>query len=138
MADDFHHCAFVLELVELVLFNDFFLDLLNCDRRVLPPTTVDDTVATLRQLPVELELFEGDLVVLDVHSILIHHVHKSLVLTHDKGTNLALDELSVGTCLLELTENLAMVLAQHFDELLLFISEVVFIEIFVSLFDGWL
>ena len=65
MADDLHHCALILELLQFVLFNDFSFDLFNCDNGMLPPTPINDTVATFRQLTVVAQLIEWNFVVLN-------------------------------------------------------------------------
>ena len=74
MADDLHHCAFVLELFQLVLFNDFSFDLFDSDHGVFPASAIDDTVATLGQFTFVAKLGEGYLVVLDEGSRLVRDI----------------------------------------------------------------
>lgn len=71
MADDLHHGTFVLELFQLVLFNDFSFYLFDSNNGMLPATPVDDTVATLGQFTLIAEVTEWYLVVLDESSRLI-------------------------------------------------------------------
>jgi len=133
MPDDLHDGALILELLQLVLLDDFFLDLLDGHRGVLPPTPVDNAVASLGQLSVVLYLVKWDLIVLIEDPVFIHHVHEALVLIHDASPDLFLDVLAIGTRLLKLAQHLLLFLREHTNGLLLFFSEAIF-QVFALIF----
>ena len=54
MPDYLHDSALVLKLFKLVLLNNFFFDFFDGNCCVLPSSSVDYTVASLRQLSVVL------------------------------------------------------------------------------------
>ena len=74
VADDLHHCALILELLQFVLFNDFSFDLFDCDDGVLPATAIDDAVAAFRQLPIVAQLSKWNFVVLYESARLVRDV----------------------------------------------------------------
>ena len=129
MLIDPHHSALILELLKLVLFNDLLLDFLDGHGGVLPPAPVHNTVATLRQLSVVVQLVERDLIVLVEDSVLVHHVHKALVLIHDASSDLLLDVLSVCPGLLELADYLPLVLNEYVDGLVFLLDHVLFVHV---------
>ena len=80
MADDLHHCALILELLQFVLFNDFSFDLFDCDDGVLPATAIDDAVAAFRQLPIVAQLIKWNFVVLNESARLVRDVIVAAIL----------------------------------------------------------
>ena len=54
MSNNFHDSTLILELLKLILFDDLSFDFLDSYSSMLPPTTVDYTVATFRELPIKL------------------------------------------------------------------------------------
>ena len=79
---------------------------------MLPAATVDDTVATLRQLAVVAKISEGNLIVLDKSAGLIRNIGATapvlLMLDHSL-LQLAFQVLSVRSCLLQLLEYFALI-----------------------------
>jgi hypothetical protein len=63
MSNNFHDSTLILELLKLILFDDLSFYLLNSYSSMLPPSTVDYTVATFRELPVKLQVSIVDFIV---------------------------------------------------------------------------
>lgn len=103
MPNDLHDCAFVLELFQLVLLDNLLLDFFDCNCGILPTTSVDNSVATFRQLAIIMKLVEWDFVVLVEDPVLVHHVHEALVLIHNACSYLLFDILSVCSRLFKFT-----------------------------------
>ena len=64
MSDDFHHCAFIFELLKFVLLDNLSFDLFNGDNSMLPASPIDNTVSTFRQLFIVGQLIKRYLVIL--------------------------------------------------------------------------
>lgn len=71
MANDLHHSALILELLQLVLLDNFSFNFFYRHNGVLPTTPVHNSVATLRQLAIIGQLIEWNLVVLNEGSSFI-------------------------------------------------------------------
>ena len=68
MTNDFHDSAFVLKFFELVLLDNLSFDLFDGYDRVLPATSVHDSISSLRELSVVSNVTEWDLIVLNESS----------------------------------------------------------------------
>ena len=112
MTDDLHNGALVFEFLQFVLLDNLTLDLLDGDDRVLPSTSVDNTVSAFGQLTIVAQLIERDLVVLDERPSFVRDVSaaSSILLVLDQGLfELALEVLGVGSSLLKLDKYLPLV-----------------------------
>ena len=130
--DDFHHCTFIFEFLKFILFNNLLFDFFDGHCGELPSSSVYDSIASFGQLSVIMELVKWDLIVLVEDSVVVHHVHKALVLIHDACSDLLLDVLLVGSRLLKLAEHFPLVLREHSDGLLLFFAEA-FLQVITSI-----
>ena len=98
MSNDLHHSTLILELLQLVLLNNFLLNLFYCYHCVFPSSTIDNTITTFRDLLIQVYIVEVDFVV-GLEDPTLSQSHYLLLLLHEELPDLLFDVLFVGTSL---------------------------------------
>ena len=127
MPNNLHDSTLILKLFKFILLYNLLLNFFDCNRSVLPSTSVNNTVTTFTQLSIILKLIKWNLIVLIEDPVIIHHIHEPLILVINTCKNLALNILFICSWLLKFLKNLFLFLRKLSDLLLLLFCQAVIV-----------